>query len=182
MDKLLEFFKLATVNLANFYNLGGITSISPGWLFGAFSAVAVSLYGLSLGRTRAVVSLLSIYVAFVFIRLFPYSDKIDQITNSSLALYWIEVGMFLGAYLVVFIIFTFSFVSRRLSSAEFSLFGVIIISILQLGFLISIIFSILPEDLVIKWSLGFYNYFATQQALFFWAIGPLPILPFLGKK
>lgn len=170
-------------------NLEGLSSISsmvpalgPGWLFGVFGTVALSLYGLSMGRTRAVISLLSIYVAYVVIQLFPYLDKVGQMIEKPFEDYWLKIGIFLTAYIVIFLIFSFSFIRKRLSSAEFSLFGILLISLLQLGFLASIIFSLLPKDLALKWSFGFYNYFGTQQALFAWAVAPLPVLLFLKNK
>ena len=179
IEKLLESFQLLTANLTN---LTGISSFGPGWLFGAFSAVAVSLYGLSLGKTKAVVSLISIYIAFTLISLFPYLDKIDQITNNSFALYWLEIGIFLAAYIIIFLVFNFSFIRKKLSATEFSLFGVVLISLLQLVFLISIIFSMFPEPLALKLSFSAYNYLATQQALFFWAVAPLLVLLFFKNK
>lgn len=182
IEKLLEYLNTFKPILPNLSNISGVASFGSGWLFGAFGAVALSLYGLSMGRTRAVLSLLSIYVAFVVIQLFPYLDKVDRIIDKPLEIHWLKIGVFLAAYVVIFIIFNFSFIRKRLSSAEFSLFGVILISLLQLGFLTSIIFSFLPEELVNKWSFSFYNYFGTQQALFAWAIVPLPVLLFLKNK
>ncbi len=182
MIKLFEIIKSFIPSLENLPNISSISGYGPGWLFGAFGMVAVSLYGLSLGKTRAVISLLSIYVAFVVIQLFPYLDRAGQMVNKPFEEHWLKIGVFLTAYIVIFLIFNFSFIRKRLSSAEFSLFGILLISLLQLGFLASIIFSLLPKDLALKWSFGFYNYFGTQQALFAWAIAPLPVLLFLKQK
>lgn len=182
MGRLLDIIRSLIPTFENLPSISSISGFGPGWLFGAFGAVALSLYGLSMGRTRAVLSLLSIYVAFVVIQLFPYLDNVGQMIDKPFEEYWLKIGVFLTAYIVIFIIFNFSFIRKRLSSAEFSLFGVILISLLQLGFLTSIIFSFLPEELTVKWSFGFYNYFGTRQALFVWAVAPLPVLLFLKNK
>ncbi len=182
MDKFLDILRSFIPNFENLSNIPLPSGMGPGWLFGAFSAVAISLYGLSLGRTRAVLSLLSIYAALVIVKLFPYFSNVSQMAEGSVADYWIKVGIFIGTYVIVFLIFNFSFIRKRLSSTEFSLFGIILISILQLGFLASIILSLLPDELAMKWSFGFYNYFATKQALFIWAVLPLPVLLFIKRK
>ena len=182
MAKLLEIIRTLIPSLENLPNISSISGFGPGWLFGTFGAVALSLYGLSMGKTRAVLSLLSIYVAFVVIQLFPYLDNIGQMIDKPLEAHWLKIGVFLGAYVIIFLVFNLSFIRKRLSSAEFSLFGVILISLLQLGFLASIILSFLPEEPAVKWSFGFYNYFGSQQALFVWAIAPLPVLLFLKNK
>lgn len=182
MGKLLEIIRTFIPSFENLPNIAPISSFGPGWLFGVFGAVILLLYGLSMGRTRAILSLLSIYVAFVVIQLFPYLDNVGQMTDKPFEEYWLKIGVFLAAYIITFLIFNFSFIRKRLSSAEFSLFGVVLISLLQLGFLASIIYSFLPEELSIKWSFGFYNYLSTQQTLFIWAIAPLPVLLFLKNK
>lgn len=180
--RMLDIIKSFIPTFENLPEIYFPASIGPGWLFGAFGTVVISLYGLSLGRTRAVLSLLSIYVAFVVIKLFPYFNIINQIAGRGVQDYWLQIGVFLAIYIAIFLIFNFSFIRKRLSSAEFSLFGVILISLLQLGFLASIIFSFLPRESAIKWSSYFYNYLATQQALFIWAVAPLPVLLFIKRK
>lgn len=153
----------------------------PGWIFGALGTIVISLFGLSIGRTRAVISLLSIYAAFAFYMLFPYSKEAQNLIGSSLEEFWIRVGIFLASYIIIFLIFNFSFIRKRISANEYSLFGIIILSLLQIGFLASIILNILPAEISLKWSFSFYNYLATPTALFFWAIIPLPVLLFIKK-
>ncbi|OGN07329.1 MAG: hypothetical protein A3B86_01070 [Candidatus Yanofskybacteria bacterium RIFCSPHIGHO2_02_FULL_38_22b] len=163
------------------FSLPSFSGVGPGWLFGAFGALAVSLFGLSMGRTKAVISLLSIYIAFTFEKLFPYWDSLGNLLDEKLAVHWIRLILFFSAYLLVFIIFNISFIRKRLSSSEYSLLGILILSLFQFGFLASIIFNILPEELTIRWSFGFYKFFATPTALFLWALAPLPVLAFIRK-
>lgn len=184
IEKLLEYLSFLGLSSANLSGLLLPTSglAGPGWLFGALGTVAVSIFGISIGKTRAIMSLFSIYVTFVFDRLFPYFDKIQNIAGNSIEPYWIRAGIFILVYVAVFIIFNFSILRKRLSSTEFSLFGVVLLSLLQLGLLISILISFLPQELAEKWSFGFYNYFAVKPALFIWAISPLPVLLFFKQK
>ncbi len=181
MIKFLDFIKSFIPGLENLSAISSISGFGPGWIFGALGAVAISIFGLSIGRTKAVISLLSIYVAFAFDKIFPYLKEVSNIIGDSFEEYWLRLGIFLTAYIVVFSVFNFSFIRKRISSNEYSLFGIIILSFLQLGFLASIIFSILPEELVLKWTFGFDDYLATSTALFFWALAPLPVLLFIKK-
>lgn len=181
MDKFLEILKSVGINFESF---SGLTSISygPGWLLSAFGAVALSVFGISMGRTKAVISLFSLYVAFAINWLFPYFEELESVLKLSLGNYWMRMALFVFTYIVTFIIFNLSFVRRRLSSAEFSLISVMILSFLQLGLMLSILLSFIPKDIAQGWFFGIYPYFGSSQALFLWAIAPLPVLPFLRAK
>lgn len=180
MIKFLDFLRTLLPNLEIFSSIS-FAGFGPGWLMGALGTVAISIFGLSIGRTKTVISLISIYVAFVFDRIFPYSEEVGNIIGGALDDYWIRIGIFLLAYIIVFVVFNFSFIRRRLSSNEYSLFGIIILSFLQLGLLVSVVSNMLPEQLVLQWTFGFHNYFSTPVALFFWALAPLPVLLFIKK-
>lgn len=182
MAKLLDIIRSLIPGLENLASLSSAPTIGPGWLFGTLATVAISLYGLSIGKTKAIMSLLSIYVAFTFDRLFPYIDDIQKIAGESIESYWIRTGVFAIIYCLVFTVFSFSLIRKRLSSTEFSLFGIVMIGLLQMGFLISIFLSFLPETLAKEWTFSFYDYFGSRHALFLWAIAPLPILLFIKRK
>lgn len=174
MDKLLEYLKLPNIS---FLNLGSVSNLGYNWLFGVLGAIVLFLHGLTLGRTRALISLLSIYIAFTIYRLFPYLEELKKIVNRPLLDdYFLQVGLFLAVYILIFVILNLSFARKRLSSSEFSFFAVIFLSILQIGLLASIIISLLPETLTVKFLGKFYELFGSQQALFFWALAPLPVL------
>src|SRR3989344_4458669 len=102
MDKLLDILRSFIPNLENLSSIPIPPGSGPGWLFGAFGTIAVSLYGLSIGKTRAVLSLLSIYVALVVVKLFPYIDKIGQIVDKPFEEHWLNIGVFIIAYIAVF--------------------------------------------------------------------------------
>src|SRR3989338_330702 len=105
MDKVLEYLSFFIGNIGGFSSLASVSGTGFTWLFGALGVVSISLYGLSLGRTRAVMSLLAVYVAFTFDRLFPYFTEIKNMVSGDIADYWIRTSLFLIVYILVFIIF-----------------------------------------------------------------------------
>lgn len=182
MAKLLEIIRSFIPNLEGLSAISSVASLGPSWILGALGTIALSLFGLSVGRTRSVISLLSIYVAFAFDRIFPFLKDIHKLSGNNIEIYWLRLGLFFTIYLTVFIIFNHSFIKKRISAHEYSLFWIFILSFIQLGFIISIIINIVPPEIVSNWQLGFYDYFSTQKALFFWAIIPLPVIFMMGKK
>ena len=180
MDKLLEYLNLVNIS---FFKLNTASTPEYKWLFGILGAIALFFYGLTLGRTRALISLLSIYITFTIYRLFPYFEELkNMVTRPWLDDYFLRLGLFLAIYALIFIILSLSFARKRLSASEFSFFAVLVLSILQIGLLTSIIISLLPETLMIKLLGKFYELFGGQQALFFWALAPLPVLLFMRGK
>lgn len=181
MERLIYIIKSLIPSIDSLPSIASISNLGPGWIFGALGSVAVSLFGLSIGRTKTVISLLSIYIAFVLNHFFPYPQEIKGIVGGIFEDYWLKIGLFLVFYIITFFIFSFSFLRKRLSSSEYSLFGIIVLSFFQLGFAISIIFNMFPRDLVSKLSFGFEAYIATGAALFFWAAAPLAAIFFIRK-
>ena len=171
-------------NLGGLPNLSSISksNFSSGWVFAILATIMVLLFGLSIGRTRAVISLLSLYVALVLELIFPFWQNIGSLAGDRTDKYLLELGLFIIAYGVVFTVFNLSFIRKRVSSGEFSLPAIMILSALQLGFAISVIFNILPSELAMRWSFGLYPYLGNQMALFFWALAPMPILLFISRK
>ncbi|MEX2090777.1 MAG: hypothetical protein WD989_01430 [Candidatus Paceibacterota bacterium] len=145
-------------------------------LFGILVIVSILLYGLSLGKTRALISLLAIYIAYVLQAIFPYFSELHNAIRFSPELYMTRIALFLVFYIIIFAILNGSLVKRRLTMNEFSIFWVSIISLLQLGILTSVILNFIPADeltMFPKYALG---YFAEQRALFFWLTAPILIL------
>lgn len=175
-NKFFDYFKLAPSFLGRFFDLKANLNLNSGNLFIGLLLVAVLLYGLSLGRTRAVISLLSIYVAFVIYEVFPYFNEVKNIIKIPVDDYIIHLGIFLTVYAVVFVVFNYSFVSKRFSSADFSLFSVFLLSFLQFGLLASIVISFLPSDVGLKFLGPAYSFLASDKALFCWSIIPVPVI------
>lgn len=176
MEKYIPNFNLAAISNFNF---------GPSGLFAVLGLIFLLLYGLSLGRTRALISLLGIYIAYAIMSVFPYLDRLHDLVRVSPELYITRVGLFLFVYVVVFSILNRSLVKSRLTLKEASFFSVSVISILQLGLLITIITNIIPlSALKIPGNLsGLTEYFSTNEALFYWFLVPILIVSFMrGSK
>jgi hypothetical protein len=167
-------------------NFGGFSELvrgltGPEMLFVGLILVFLLLYGLSLGRTRALVSLLGIYIAFVFNSTFIYFGQLYEwipIQDTQL----IRIGLFLLVYFLVFAILNKSLVKTRLTLREASFFSVFLISILQLGLLISIITNLLSDNYLVYLPPIFLTYFGSGLALFYWSIAPIVILLFMRRQ
>ncbi len=117
---------------------------------------------------------------------FPYLDRLHDLIRVSPELYITRVGLFLFVYVVVFAVLNNSLVKSRLTIKEASFLSVSIISIMQLGLLVTIITNTIPVSaLKISGSLSYISeYFSTHEALFYWFLAPIVIVSFIrgGKK
>jgi hypothetical protein len=160
-------------------------NFGPSGLFAILGLIFLLLYGLSLGRTRALISLLGIYIAYAIMSVFPYLDRLHDLIKVSPELYITRVGLFLFVYVIVFVVLNRSLVKNRLTLKDASFFSVSIISILQLGLLITIITNIVPvSSLKISGNLsGLTEYLSTNEALFYWFLAPIVVVFFMkGNK
>ena len=180
MDYIRNLISDLNISSLGFGNIA--TSFTkPEFLFSGIALVFLLLYGISLGRTRALLSLLGIYIAYVFNETFVYFNQLYSwipVKNISL----IRVGLFILVYAVIFFILNRSLVKTRLTLKEASFISVFFISILQLGLLISIIANLLGPDIVGRFPSIFKIYFGTKTALFYWSIIPLVGLIFMRNK
>ncbi len=176
MEKYIPNFNLAAISKFNF-NFG------PSGLFAILGLIFLLLYGLSLGRTRALISLLGIYVAYAITSVFPYLDRLHDLIKVSPELYITRVGLFLFVYVIVFVVFNHSLVKSRLTLKDASFLSVSIISVLQLGLLITIITNIVPVSAFkISGNLsGITEYFSTNEALFYWFLAPIVVVSFMKR-
>lgn len=152
-------------------------NLSPGLLFAGLLFVFVLIYGLSVGRTRAVFSFLGIYIAYAIYSVFPFWDKLDEIIKFSPQPYFTRIGFFLISYLLIFLVLNVSLVKNRLTIGEASFFAVGVISILQLGLLTAIILNMLPVAALAQFLPAYLaQYFITPPAMFYWFVVPIPAL------
>lgn len=179
MEKYIPNFDLIAISKFNF-NFG------PSGLFAILGLIFLLLYGLSLGRTRALLSLLGIYIAYAIMSVFPYLDLLHDAIRISPELYITRAGLFLCVYIIIFGILNRSLVKGRLTLKDASFVSVSVISILQLGLLITIITNIVPVSaLKTSGNLAYlFEYFSTNEALFYWFLVPILVISFMkrGKK
>ncbi|MCW1892430.1 MAG: hypothetical protein KIH65_004300 [Candidatus Uhrbacteria bacterium] len=112
-------------------------------------AVGALLYGLSMGRDRVIVILISVYMALAVVGNAPILRDINAFQISLNGNYAIKIGFFLGAFLVLFFLISRSALIRTIgsNSAPGSWWQTLAFSILQVGLFISIGLSFLPTDL-----------------------------------
>lgn len=142
------------------------------WLIIFFFAFVILIVALSLGRSRMLLALLSLYAASFLESHFVYFDKLRQFFKNPPD-HWLRVGLFLLIYIFVFAILNRSSLKHRLTLAETSIFAVILIAIVEMGFLATILISYFPGDLFQKIPLKLLPYFATEKARFWWAVVPI---------
>ena len=151
---------------------------NPKGLFALLGLVVLVIYGLSVGRTRALVSLLSIYVAYVLAVIFPFfsalSAKVPE-SYRSMAL----AGMFLALYVAAFVVLSSSLAHGRLTMGEISLWKVMIVSVFQIGLLTSMFIALVPAETGTRMLGPLYRWFGGQYALFGWAVASLLMMPFM---
>lgn len=155
---------------------------NPTWdtfLFGFF-LIGAFLYGMSLGRDRIIVILLSIYMALAMVQALP-SFVLHITLNQNFAFQ-------LTAFITVFIVLFF-FLSR---SALTNIFGdrarrggvmeVVVFSVLHMGLLISIALSFFPADMLAKFSPTTISIFTGEWPRFLWIAAPVVAMIVLTKR
>ncbi len=174
---LMDFSKLAQKLTGNI----SMPSLSYSWLVVIFFVFAVLLIALSLGRSRMLLALLSLYVAVFLESHFVYFDKLHQAIKT-IPDYWLHLGLFLLIYIIVFAILNRSSLKHRLTLAESSIFAVMLIALVEIGFLSTIFFSYFPPEFLKHIPSGIIPFFATKNAQFWWALVSLVALLLSKKK
>ena len=150
---------------------GGIdtSGLRYDWLIIFFFVFVILLMALSLGRSRMLLALLSLYVAVFLESHFIFFDKIRMLIKNKPD-YLLHLGLFFIIYFLVFAILSRSVLKQRLTLSESSIFAVALIAVLEMGFLAAILFSYFPDEWLNKVPARLMPYFATENARFWWAL------------
>lgn len=159
----------------------GSAGVRYDWLIIFFFVFTVLIVALSFGRSRMLLALLSLYAASFLETNFLYFDKLQKLFKN-LPEHWLHLGLFLLIYIIVFAVLNRSFLKRRLTLAESSVISVILVAIVEMGFLATILISYFPSDLLHKIPPKLLPYFATQKAYFWWAVVSILVLLLSKKK
>ncbi len=152
------------------------------WIVILFFLVVVFLVGFTLGRSRLLLSLLSIYIAAFIETHFIYFSNIT-VYFKQIDDYWLHVALFLLFYAAIFTILNLSVLKSRLTIKDTSFLSISVLAILKVGFLLSIIVSYIPIKNGYELPASIFQYFGTPTAQFFWAVLPIVAAVFLrGKK
>jgi hypothetical protein len=172
--------------LLGLINVAGLSSApdalrNPKGLLALLGVVLVVLYGLSVGRTKAMVSLLAIYVAYMLTVLFPFLSRVQAFVPGPFQVLT-AIGVFVVLYVATFLLLSHSVMRFRLSMGEISIPQVVVISVVQIGLLTCIALSLLPPDAGIRIVGRLWPFVGTDIALWGWAAASLAILPFMKAR
>ncbi len=145
-----------------------------------FFAVSALLYGMSLGRDRIIVILVSIYMALGVVNSLP--DFVLNITiNENFAF---QIGAFISIFIVLFFMISRSALLRTIGAGgkRGGLISTIIFSILHVGLLLSIALSFFPPEFMNRFAPLTQTIFTHEWAVFGWITAPILAMIVFGKR
>jgi hypothetical protein len=162
----------------------GINWSQPSWdlFIILFVVIAAFLYGLSLGRDRIIVIMVSIYMALAIVNSAPFLTNVTTITLQTP--FAIKIGVFLGIFVMLFFLLSRSALLRTLAASDDrgKWWQVLLYSILHVGLLVSVTLNYLPKDAVDKLAPLTKLVFASQNARFIWILAPILAMILFGGK
>lgn len=150
-----------------------------------FFVVAAFLYGLSLGRDRIIIILVSIYMSLAIVEHTPFlnSSGFQKAVNGVVSQFFVfQITAFVILFIFLFIVITRSALLKTIASSDSPgpWWQVMIYSILHVGLIVSIILSYLPKESVEAVLAPLTRQvFTTTAAQTFWIIGPIAAMVIL---
>ena len=181
ISQLLGYLIDFTQYTQKLFGSAGFSKLNYGWLIALFFVFVVFLIGLNLGRSRILLSLISLYVAAFLEPRFVYFDKLREATGNRPE-FWLHIGLFLAFFIISFAILNRSVLKHSMTLRETSFFPIIFAAILEIGFLASLIMAYFPPEISGNLPAAFIKFFGTQNAQFWWALTPLILLIFMKRK
>lgn len=168
-------FNLATSTAQAQNALTHINWSHPSWdlFIVIFFVVAAFLYGLSLGRDRIIVILISIYMALAVVNTAPIIGTLTSVTHTQ---YFVaRVSIFVAVFVVLFFMMAQSALLRTVASSDTrgTWWQVILFSFLQVGLLISITLSFLPPAAATHLAPLTQKIFVQDFGRFMWIVAPI---------
>lgn len=163
----------------------GLPRLNYSWLIILFFIFAIFLVGLSLGRSRILLSLLCLYIAAFLESRFIYFDKLRELAfrqAQGKPEFWLHIGLFLIIFIISLGILNRSTLKQSLTLRETSFFPIAFAAVLEIGFLASLIMAYLPSEIGGELPVWAVKFFGTQNAQFWWALAPLIVLLFFKRK
>ncbi len=153
-----------------------------------FFVVSAFVYGVSLGRDRMVIILISMYMSLGVVTYAPFLMQ-DHKINLGVAgaggdqFFILKAGVFLGLFLLLFFFVSRSALSHIIGMGHHasSLFQALLFSVLQVGMLVTLVLSFLPETAVAHLAPVTRQIFTSPNARFAWIVAPI-IAMLLVKK
>lgn len=179
--KIIDYAKIPFEWLQKYTGTLGLPSLDWTVMAILFFAVAVFVIGFAFGKSRMLIGLLSLYVADVLVSRFIYFEKLRE-TFKNIDESWLKLGLFAVIFIIAFLLLQRSILRYRLSLSETSVFSVLLLCVLTVGFALSSVLADLPKSVHSKIPAGALNYIGTKEARFWWAVAPIVVLLFMKKK
>ncbi|MEN9558235.1 MAG: hypothetical protein RL141_604 [Candidatus Parcubacteria bacterium] len=137
--------------------------------------IGALLYGLSLGRDRVIVILVSVYMALAVVANAPVLRDLNLLQLSVNDNFVVKIGFFLGMFVLLFFLLSRSALLHTIaaSNAPGSWWQTIVFSVLQVGLLISITLSFLPPEATTALSIQTQQIFLSYWGKSAWMVLPV---------
>lgn len=143
--------------------------------------VASVIYGMAVGRDRAVLILLSTYIALAVVTNAPIVSFLNRTFNTygspTIQLVW-----FLGLFASIFFLLWKSHVLRGMAKSRGSWWEAVLFSLLQVGLAASVALFLLPTEMTDPIQGVLRDLFLDIGARSFWLIAPIVFLAWLGRE
>ena len=149
-----------------------------------FFVVASLIYGVSLGRDRIIVILVSIYMALAIVNYMPFLTGVSTAEVSVNDTFALRVSVFLGVFILLFFFLSHSALMKAFGhggSGQGKFWQVMIYSFLHVGLLISVTLSFFPADLANVLSPLSQSLFMSDIARAVWVTLPVVAMAIFGR-
>ncbi len=163
-----------------------LTSVSwftPTWdLFVIlFMIVAGFLLGLSLGRNKLLILLISIYSGIAVINFFPFGDIFELPKTDENFVY--PIAVFIVTIILFFFLLSNSALNRTFKrTGDKSVILIFIFSLFCIGLILSIVLSFFPKDLIATFNPITQTLFMARLSKFLWALVPILGMAVIGRR
>ncbi len=158
----------------------GSLQIPADGLFLGVAALLGFAYGFVIGRDRAVIILLSLYMSFCVVTNAPVIARISQGLGFG-RVPALQIGWFLGLFVILFLILWRSAALKNLIRDRGHWLHAGIFGLLEVGFLGSAVLFLLPSHVIGGLPASFRAVFLHDIARSLWFIAPIIGLATLGK-
>lgn len=147
-----------------------------------FLIAGAFLLGLTLGRNRIIIILISIYIAITVISFFPLEDTFKKTLSANDSFIY-QIVVFIVAILLFYIFLSKSILKKVLrKTGNRSVFLVFFLSLFCMGLFLSVSLSFFPKELVRTFNPLTQSIFMAKFSRFLWAIMPVVIMAFMQSK
>lgn len=156
--------------------INSVNWANPSWdlLIFVFFIVISLLYGLSLGRDRIIVILVSIYMALAVVGTAPYLNQFQAEININNTFVF-KITTFLGVFLILFFLISRSGLMGTIAKSNGlgKWWQVLMFSFLHVGLLLSVLLSYLGPAAAEKLAPLTREIFVSDPGRFFWLVAPI---------